>query len=265
MMLKTEPSTIRMFLFMGGLLIFLIWELLAPYRHVTVSKLKRWIINLAFTGFNNIILSLLFAATITQACQYVSVNRLGILNSIEVPYWQKILITILILDFMLYIWHLLNHVVPFFWDLHRVHHCDLNMDVSTATRFHIGELAISKVITICLILFLGVDLYGLFLFETLVIMATQFHHSSLKIPVWFEKIFWILFVPPSMHRIHHSVVIKERDSNYGIILSVWDRILGTLLTDIDQTEIRIGVGRYQKQEKLNFHHLLIMPLTRRVR
>lgn len=265
MMLKTEPSTIRMFLFMGGLLIFLIWELLAPYRHVTVSKLKRWIINLAFTGFNNIILSLLFAATITQACQYVSVNRLGILNSIEVPYWQKILITILILDFMLYIWHLLNHVVPFFWDLHRVHHCDLNMDVSTATRFHIGELAISKVITIFLILFLGVDLYGLFLFETLVIMATQFHHSSLKIPVWFEKIFWILFVPPSMHRIHHSVVIKERDSNYGIILSVWDRILGTLLTNIDQTEIRIGVGSYQKQEKLNFHHLLIMPLTRRVR
>ena len=156
-------------------------------------------------------------------------------------------------------------MVPFFWDLHRVHHCDLNMDVSTATRFHIGELAISKVITLCLILFLGVDLYGLFLFETLVIMATQFHHSSLKIPVRFEKFFWILFVPPSMHRIHHSVVIKERDSNYGVLFSVWDRILGTLLTDINQTEIRIGVGRYQKQEKLNFYHLLIMPLTRRVR
>ena len=82
-------------------------------------------------------------------------------------------------------------------------------------------------------------------------MVTQFHHSSLKIPAWFEKIFWILFVPPSMHRIHHSVVIKERDSNYGIILSVCNRLLGTLLTDIDQPEIRIGVGRYQKQEKLN--------------
>lgn len=109
-MLKTEPSTIRMFLFISGLLIFLIWELFAPYRHVTVSKLKRWIINLAFTGFNNIILSLLFAAIITQACQYVSANRLGILNSIEMPYWQKTLLTILMLDFMLYIWHLLNHV-----------------------------------------------------------------------------------------------------------------------------------------------------------
>ena len=105
-MLKTEPSTIRMFLYIGCLLIFLIWELLAPYRPVTVSKLKRWIINLAFTDFNNIILSLLFVATITQACQYVSVNRLGILNSIEMPYWQKTLITILILDFLLYIWHL---------------------------------------------------------------------------------------------------------------------------------------------------------------
>jgi len=264
-MLKTEPSTIRMFLFVGGLLTFLIWELLSPYRPGTISKLKRWIINLAFTGFNNIILSLLFAAATVQACQYVSVNRLGILNSIEMPHWQKTLLTIIILDFMLYIWHLLNHVVPFLWDLHRVHHCDLNMDVSTATRFHIGELAISKVITICLILFLGVDVYGLFLFETLVIMATQFHHSSLKISVWIENFFWILFVPPSMHRIHHSVVIKERDSNYGIIFSLWDRILGTLLTDIDQTEIRIGVGSYQRQEKLNFHHLLMMPLTRRVR
>lgn len=264
-MLKTEAAFIRLSLFIGGLLIFLTWELLAPYRHVTVSKLKRWIINLALTGFNNIILALLFAATVTQVCQYVSINRIGILNSIEMPFWQKTLITILILDFTLYIWHLLNHVVPFFWDLHRVHHCDLNMDVSTATRFHIGELAISKVITISLILFLGVDLYGLFLFETLVLMTTQFHHSSIRIPKWFEKIYWLLFVPPSMHRIHHSVVIKERDSNYGVIFSVWDRILGTLLTDIDQSGIRIGVGRYQKQEELNFHHLLIMPLTPRIR
>jgi len=264
-MIKTEPSTIRMVFFIGGLLVFLIIELLAPYRYVTVSKLKRWIINLSLTGFNNIILSLLFAATIIQSCQYVSTNRIGILNSIEMPHWQKTLITVLILDFMLYIWHLLNHVIPFLWDLHRVHHCDLNMDVSTATRFHIGELAISKVVTIFLILFLGVDIYGLFIFETPVILSTQFHHSSLKISAWFEKIFWIFFVPPSMHRILHSVVIKERNSNYGIILSIWDRLLGTFLTDIDQTEIRIGVGSYQKQKELNFHHLLIMPLTPRVR
>jgi sterol desaturase/sphingolipid hydroxylase (fatty acid hydroxylase superfamily) len=139
------------------------------------------------------------------------------------------------------------------------------MDVSSATRFHIGDLSISAVIKISLIFFLGASALGVLIFESVVVFCAQFHHSSLKVPVWFEAIFWTLFVPPSMHRIHHSVIIKERNTNYGTIFSLWDRFLGTLLKDVDQAGIRIGVGAYRKPEKLNFHQLLTTPFTKPVR
>jgi sterol desaturase/sphingolipid hydroxylase (fatty acid hydroxylase superfamily) len=166
---------------------------------------------------------------------------------------------------MLYVWHLLNHEIPFFWRFHRVHHSDLNMDVSTATRFHIGELAMSAVIKICLIYFIGANLISVILFESLLVLAAQFQHSSLNVPESLEKVFWIFFVPPSMHRIHHSVKIQERDTNYGTILSVWDRLLSTLLKDIPQETIIIGVGPYREPEKLGLPHLLFMPFTRPIK
>ena len=139
------------------------------------------------------------------------------------------------------------------------------MDVSTATRFHFGELAVSAIIKISLIFFLGAGFPGVLIFESGVVLCAQFHHSSLKVPKWFETIFWPLFVPPSMHRIHHSVIIKERDANYGTMFSLWDRIFGTLLTNVDQAGIRIGVGDWQKPDKLNFLQLIVMPFTRAVR
>ncbi|MBW1849785.1 MAG: sterol desaturase family protein [Deltaproteobacteria bacterium] len=139
------------------------------------------------------------------------------------------------------------------------------MDVSSATRFHIGELAISAVIKISLIYFLGASPVGVLIFESTIVLCAQFHHSSLKVPVWFEKLWWILFVPPSMHRIHHSVVIKERDSNYATIFSLWDRFLGTLTKNVDQDRIKIGVGAYRKPEKLNLYQLLLMPFTKPIK
>jgi len=99
------------------------------------------------------------------------------------------------------------------------------------------------------------------IFESALVLCAQFHHSSLKVPGWFEAIFWILFVSPSIHRIHHSVIVKERNTKYGATFSTWDRWLGTLLTDVDQDRLRIGVGAYQKPDKLNFHHLLAMPFA----
>jgi sterol desaturase/sphingolipid hydroxylase (fatty acid hydroxylase superfamily) len=264
-MLSTDAAMIRLLVSVGGLLFFLILELSIPYRPSTVSKFKRWVNNISLSIFNSIILRLFFAAPILQTTLYVSRNQLGVLNLINVPYWTKMIATVVFLDFMLYVWHVLNHEVPFLWRFHQVHHSDLNMDVSTANRFHIGELAMSAVIKIGLIFFLGADLLGVMVYEILVVATAQFHHSSLKVPSWFEDIYWVLFVPPSMHRIHHSVVIKERNTNYGTIFSVWDRLLGTLLRDIDQKRIRIGVGAYNRAEKLHLPHLLAMPFTRPVR
>jgi sterol desaturase/sphingolipid hydroxylase (fatty acid hydroxylase superfamily) len=262
---QTNAPLIKFILFWGAVLFFLVLELLSPYRPSSVSKLKRWINNIALTVVNTVVLQLIFAGAVVSTAVYVTANQLGVLNMIELPPWARLLLTVAFMDFMLYIWHLLNHEVPFFWRFHRVHHSDLNMDVSTATRFHIGELAMSAVIKISLVFFLGASVLGVMIFESALVLCAQFHHSSLKVPGWFETVFWILFVPPSMHRIHHSVVIEERDTNYGTIFSAWDRGFGTLLTRVDQGKIRIGVGSYQKPEELNLHHLLVMPFTRPVK
>ncbi len=264
-MIETGASTVRLFLFVGGLAFFLLLENVAPYRPSSFSKPKRWMINMGITLFNTLILQLLFAGAMVATATYVTANRLGVLNMVDLAPWLHVLATVAFMDFMLYIWHLLNHEVPFLWRFHRVHHSDLNMDVSTATRFHIGELAISAVIKISLIFFLGASPMGVFVFEAALVLCAQFHHSSLKVPRWLEAVFWIFFVPPSMHRIHHSVVIKERDTNYGTVFSLWDRVLGTLLTHVDQDGIKIGVGAYQKPEKLNLQHLLAMPFMRAIR
>ncbi|HMK65185.1 MAG TPA: sterol desaturase family protein [Thermodesulfobacteriota bacterium] len=255
----------RALLFWGGLLFFLGFELIIPYRPSSVSKLKRWLNNIGLGVFNSVVLNLLFASAILKTIEYVSVQKMGLFNQWSPPFWVKILGTVIVFDFFLYIWHLLNHVMPLFWRFHRVHHSDLNMDVSTASRFHIGELALSAIIRIGLIFFLGADLFGVALFESLIVLTSQFHHSSLTVPFWFERFYWILFVPPSMHRIHHSVVINERNTNYGTILSLWDRLLGTLLMDVNQGRILIGMGAYRKPDSLNFHHLIFMPFTRSVR
>lgn len=263
-----EPQNLALIktgMFWGGILIFFLLEIFIPYRSGTISKVKRWSANLGLAIFNGLVLNLIFAAAIFKTLSYVDEHKLGVLNLYPLPYGIRILGTIVFFDFILYVWHLLNHEMPFLWRFHRVHHSDLNMDVSTASRFHIGELSISAVIKIGLIFFFGADLIGLALFEILLVLTSQFHHSSVKVPFWLERIYWILFVPPSMHRIHHSVVIKERNSNYGTIFSLWDRVLETMVSRVDQLKLRIGVGAYPKSEKLHFHHLLLMPFSKGIR
>lgn len=264
-MIPTEVVLLRGLISWGGFVFFLVFELIRPYRQPSISKKKRLITNVLLTVMNSFILTMLFAAATVNTALHVSTNHLGLLNMSGLPLWTKAFISVLFMDFIFYVWHLLNHEVPLFWRFHRVHHSDLNMDVSTATRFHIGELAISAVIKIGIIYFIGADLLSVFIFESLLVLTAQFQHSSLAVPSWFEKAFWVLFVPPSMHRIHHSVRIAERDTNYGTIFSVWDRMLGTLLRDIEQEKIVIGVGPYREQERLKLRHLLVMPFTQAIK
>lgn len=249
----------------GGFLIFLLSEYLQPYRPSSVPKRERLLTNISLTLLNNAVLSLLFATATINSALHVSAEHLGILNTFSLPFWQKVFLSVICMDLTFYVWHLLNHRVPVLWRFHRVHHSDLNMDVSTASRFHIGELALSSVIKIGLIYLIGADVLSVILFESLLGLTAQFQHSSVKVPIGFERIFYFLFVPPSMHRIHHSVVIRERDTNYGTILSIWDRLLGTLLKDVDQEGIVIGLGPYRKPGELGLRSLLIMPFTRPIR
>lgn len=262
---EINPSLFRIACYVSVLIVLCVFEILRPYREPSLPRAGRWLDNLGITLLNNILLTFSLAPVVSASLAYADRVRTGLFHIFEFHYLLKLFLIIIIMDFLLYIWHLLNHVVPFFWRFHRVHHSDLNMDVSTATRFHFGELAVSALIKASVILLLGVDILGLLVFDALVLATAQFQHSSLRVPEGFERWYWLLFVPPSMHRIHHSVVIRERDSNYGTIFSIWDRILGTMTRNVYQVKIRIGVGAYSDFNRLRFLSLLLMPLTRRVK
>lgn len=264
-MSSIETGIVRLIVFAGEILVFLFLEWRVPYRKPTEAKAKRWLINLSLAAINSLVLAILFGSVMASTFLYGANHPWGLLYLMNLPCGVKILVAVLMLDCLLYLWHVLNHEVPLLWRFHRVHHSDLNMDVTTATRFHTGELAMSSVIRMAVILIVGVNLVDLLVFDGLVLLSTQFHHSSLKVPVRFERLYWLLFVPPSMHRIHHSVVIGERNTNYGAILSIWDRLFGTLLRSVDQDAIRIGIGAYPRPEELNLYRLLLMPFTRPVK
>ena len=256
-------ETLKFFLYWGGIVLFLLLELKISYRPASVAKSRRWLANLPLSIVNGAVYHACYFTLIMGVMVLVAEKELGLLHTFSLPLWLKTGLGILILDFFIYIWHLLNHTVPFFWRFHRVHHSDMNMDVSTANRFHLGELLLSGLLRLALVYTFGIPLTAYFLFEILVNLSIQFHHSSIRISPAFEKVWMLLSVPPSMHRIHHSVKIKERDSNYGALFSIWDRLLGTLTTHVDQEQMVIGIGSHRNFNKLGFWHLMLMPFTRK--
>ena len=256
---------LKLTMYWSGVVLFLVLELFLAYRQSSVSKPRRWLANLPLSMVNGLVYHWLYFAVILAILNQNTEGRYGFLNYLELPYWGKFVLSMVILDFVLYIWHLLNHEVPFFWRFHRVHHSDMNMDVSTANRFHLGEILMSGIVRLVVIYAFGIPLFAYFFFEILVNLSIQFHHSSIRVNPDFERYWMMLFVPPSMHRIHHSVKIRERDSNYGVIFSIWDRFLGTLTQGVDQAKIVIGIGSHRDFNELGFRHLLKMPFTARSR
>lgn len=251
--------SIKPFIYWAGVVIFMLCEQGFSYREPTVPRPTRWFANLPLSIFNGLIYHFLYTSSIVALALVVQEEKLGLLNFVVLPGWVKIAAGVLILDFFLYIWHLLTHQLPFLWRFHRVHHSDLNMDVTTGNRFHLGEFLVTGLIRLAVIYTFGISMAAYVIFEILVNLAVQFHHSSIRVPSWFEEWWVILFVPPFLHRVHHSVKVKEQNSNYGVIFSFWDRMFGTLITDVEQETIVIGTRTWREVEGLGFWQLLVMP------
>ena len=257
-----DVAILKPALYWGGVVVFLLLELSFSYRPDTVSKRDRWLANLPLSVINGVVYHAIFFSFIVMLLSVTSRKGYGLLHLMEMPALLKTVLGILLLDFSIYLWHLLNHVVPLLWRFHRVHHSDMNMDVSTSNRFHFGEILLSGLVRLAVIQVFGISVVSYLLFEILVNLSIQFHHSSIRVNHAFERVWALLFVPPYLHRIHHSVKIRERDSNYGVILSIWDRMLGTLVTKVDQDTLVIGIGSHREIGKLGLWHLLLMPFTR---
>lgn len=188
--------------------------------------------------------------------------KIGINYLYDLPLWIEGVIAFLLLDYSNYVWHILNHKIPFLWRFHLVHHTDIDLDLTTAIRFHAGEMVTSVFFRGLAVLLVGASPMLVLIYEIFFEAATQFHHSNLRLPFTFERALNKMIVTPRMHGIHHSVRRQETDSNYSVIFSFWDRIHGSINLHISQKEIITGVPVYGDPKELTIGYLLKLPFTR---
>ncbi len=222
-----NEALIRMGFFFGVLAVMALWEILAPRRALTVSKVVRWANNLGLVFFNSLVLRLLFPAAAVGMAVFASDQGWGIFNYFQVPMWLAVIASVVAMDFVIYLQHVMVHAVPALWRLHRMHHADLDFDVTTGTRFHPFEIVLSMLIKFATIVVLGPPAVAVVIFEVVLNAAAMFNHSNVNIPQGVDRVVRWFLVTPDMHRVHHSVEDDEANSNFGFNLPWWDRLLGT--------------------------------------
>ncbi len=222
-----NEKTIRLSFFLGILSIMAIWEIIAPRRALTVSKVLRWSNNLGLVFFNSFILRLIFPAAAVGMAAFATDHGWGLLNYYQLPPLAAIIISIIAMDFIIYLQHVLVHAVPALWRLHRVHHADLDYDVTTGARFHTLEIILSMLIKFTTIVVLGAPVVAVIIFEVTLNAMAMFNHGNVGLPKSLDKFLRLFIVTPDMHRVHHSIEDDETNSNFGFNLSWWDRLFGT--------------------------------------
>ncbi|ACH40902.1 sterol desaturase-related protein [Citrifermentans bemidjiense Bem] len=251
-----NADIIRLAFFLGILAVVAAWEILAPRRVLTDSKRRRWFTNLSIvvvdTVFARILLPLLPVGMAVMS------HRPGWL-----PYWPKVILSIIALDFVIYLQHVLFHFVPVFWRLHRMHHTDLDIDVTTGNRFHPFEIVISLGIKMAAVALIGAPVLAVVVFETLLNATSQFNHGNIRIPVAVDRYLRLFVVTPDMHRVHHSVIPRETNSNFGFNLPWWDRLCGTYRPQPEKGHegMTIGLNDFRNPARLTLFHLLVQPFT----
>ncbi|MDQ6788483.1 MAG: sterol desaturase family protein [Acidobacteriota bacterium] len=241
----------------------LIWlENRRPLRESIEPKLKRSARNLTVAGLAAVALQLAEQPLARPLTKMVERKNLGLLKIFKFPPLLETILAVVLLDYTLYVWHVLTHKLPFLWRFHLVHHVDLDMDASTALRFHFGELTISALWRAVQIVVIGVSPVSFAAWQMFLFPAILFHHSNVNLPVELEKRIGKFLVTPRLHGIHHSVVRGETDSNWSSGLTVWDWLHGTLKTDVPQNKIVIGVPAYQNPEEVKLTKILPLPFEK---
>jgi len=244
-----------------------LWELLAPRRAPTVSKSTRWIHNLALVFLNTLILRLLFPAAAVGAAVFAADNGWGLLNHFQIPYPLAIVVSVVALDLVIYFQHVLVHAVPTLWRLHRVHHADLDYDLTTGSRFHPLEIVLSMLIKFCAILLLGAPAVGVVIFEVLLNAMAMFNHGNVGLPPPVDRLLRLLIVTPDMHRVHHSIEDNEANSNFGFNLSLWDRLFGTYIDQPRDGHAGMTIGIHQYRDPVQVSRLpgmLALPFAGKI-
>jgi sterol desaturase/sphingolipid hydroxylase (fatty acid hydroxylase superfamily) len=258
-----SEAKIRLGFFFGIFVLVAVLEILRPRRALTTSKASRWFANLAMVALNPLSVRLVFPILPLGMAFLAEGQHWGLLNSIGLPYWLNVAVGVILLDLSIYLQHVLHHAIPILWRLHMVHHADLDFDLTTGIRFHPIEIVLSMAIKIMIVAAVGPPALAVLIFEVALNGTSMFNHSNIYIPEKMDRILRLLVVTPDMHRVHHSVIIRETNSNYGFNLPWWDRLFGTYK---DQPErghdgITIGVSQFRDPKGLTLLRLLILPFV----
>lgn len=261
---ELEP-TIRLVIFIGVLSTLAVLELLIPKRELVGVKWQRWVTNLGLIVLDTLALRLLFPILAVGFAGLIATKGWGLFNLLDWPAPLEIILCVLALDFSIYLQHIIFHKVGIFWALHKVHHVDRDIDVTTAIRFHPVEIILSMIYKFGIIILLGPSPMAVFLFEVLLNSSAMFSHANMNLPKPVDSVVRLLFVTPDMHRVHHSVNNRETDSNYGFSMSIWDRMFGTYIAQPEKghTDMTIGLNAYQTDEPSRLGFCLRLPFLRK--
>ncbi|MBV1866277.1 MAG: sterol desaturase family protein [Rhodobacteraceae bacterium] len=258
-----NESLIRLSVFLGLFALLALIETLIPRRPLSESKSKRWINNWGLVLLNTgtlKLVALVIPLLAVGAALDASTKGWGLFNMLALPLWLEVVLAMLILDFLIWGQHLITHKIPLLWRLHQVHHADIDMDVTTAIRFHPIEIALSMLLKIGAVYLLGASALAVILFEIILNGSAMFNHANMKLPLPLDRKIRLLLVTPDMHRVHHSVHRAEHDSNYGFSLSIWDRMFGTYIAQPAEGHDDMAIGlRWQDTRPARLTWNLLLP------
>jgi len=260
-LLLSNEGALRLAIFLGILIAMAIWEVAAPRRRIEIPRVIRWTNNLGVVVVDTILVRLTFPIVAVGLALTAQDKGWGLFNIIEAPTWLAIIASIVVLDFAIYLQHVLFHAVPALWRLHRMHHADQAIDVTTGLRFHPIEIVLSMVIKLAVVAALGAPAVAVLIFEVLLNATAMFNHSNIRLPDRVDRVLRLFVVTPDMHRVHHSVIQHETDSNYGFNLPWWDRLLGTYIAQPAKGHegMTIGFEQFRRVREQWLDKMLTQP------
>jgi sterol desaturase/sphingolipid hydroxylase (fatty acid hydroxylase superfamily) len=242
------------------------WEVLAPRRRLTTAKPVRWASNLGLVVLDTVAARLLLPLGAVGVALLAEERGWGLFNNLPLPAWLAVALSVVALDFVIYLQHVLFHAVPLLWRLHLVHHADLDFDVTTGVRFHTLEILLSLGIKAAAVILLGAPALAVLVFEVLLNATSLFNHGNVRLPAWLDRVLRLVVVTPEMHRVHHSVDPRETNSNFGFNLPWWDFLLGTYRAQpaAGHEGMTIGLEQFRDERVERLHWMLALPFVGRV-
>ena len=260
----THEASLRLGVFISILLLMMAAEALFPRKTRVMGRPRRWTSNLLLSVIDGLFVRLLFPIVAVGVAAISAENNWGLFNMTALPIWLEVTLAIIILDMLIYWQHVASHHIPFLWALHKVHHADRDIDVTTGSRFHPVEIGLSMIYKMMLVLLLGAPVLAVIVFEIILNGCAMFNHSNLRLPLAFDRALRRFIVTPDMHRVHHSATAVETNSNYGFSLSIWDRLFRSYTAQPAKghDDMVIGLEEYQSRAPASLSWSLLLPLGR---